>query len=91
MKQYLPFGKEIIPTEEQVREQQWLFEQYDFFGIPYGILDGQDEGQLTEKDIDREQAKLLISEGKTLPLDLQERLLLYKKLELAEGTSEGKR
>lgn len=86
MSSYLPLGRKIMPTKEQVKTQQVNFDRYDYYGIPYGIIDGTDEGKLTPKDIDREQAKLFISQGKQLPKDLERRLLNYKQSELREKT-----
>jgi hypothetical protein len=84
MAQYLPFGTQIVPTEEQIKEQELKFEQYDYYGIPYGIFDDSNdgEGNLTKKDIDREKARLLIMKREIIPDDLKVRLLQYKEQDL---------
>ena len=80
MARYLPFKREMIATDEQVRERNAKFAKYEAYGIPYGILDDtHGEGKRTSIDKDREQARLLIMQGKNLPKDLEERLLKYKK------------
>lgn len=80
MSQYLPLGKQIIPTEEQVRAQQLKFEKYDYYGIPYGNFDTEEcgEGNISKKENDREQARMFIMTGKRIPKDLEIRLLQYK-------------
>lgn len=86
MSQYFPFGKQIVPTQEQVKDQQLKFQKYDYYGIPYGYFDTSEEGEgyKSKKEIDREKARLLILSGKNIPKDLEIRLLQYKKQELAE-------
>lgn len=81
MSRYLPYGKELIPTEEQIEQQQIKFKRYNYYGVPYGEFDGNDygEGRLSQKDKDIEQARILIMAGKEIPKDLENRLLEYKK------------
>lgn len=81
MSRYLPYGKELIPTEEQIEQQQIKFKRYNYYGIHYGEFDGNDygEGRLSQKDKDIEQARILIMAGKEIPKDLENRLLEYKK------------
>lgn len=80
MSKYLPFGRELVMTKEQMAQQENKFEAYDFYGIPYGIIDDTRDGEqfATKKDIDREKARLLIMQQKPLPKDLEQRLLRYK-------------
>lgn len=86
MSQYLPFGKKIIPTQEQVEKQQYKFKQYDYYGIPYGNFDMSDDGEgyKSQKDIDREKARLLIIKREQIPKELGSKLLEYKQQELSE-------
>ena len=86
MNQYYPFGKQIIPTQEQVEAQQLKFKKYDYYGIPYGYFDTSKEGEgnTSKKERDRENARLLIMSGKSIPKDLETRLLQYKQQELVE-------
>lgn len=82
MSRYLPFGREIIPTQRQVQFQQYKFQQYDYYGIPYGMFDASNEGeghQTTQRDKDIEEARLFINSQQPLPSDLKERLLKHKK------------
>lgn len=77
---YLPFGKEIIPTKDEIENQIRIFKQYDYYGIPYGYFDSVGEGEqfMTQRDIDISSARILIMQGKQLPKDLEHRLLEYK-------------
>lgn len=86
MSQYLPFGKQIIPTQEQVKEQTLKFEQYDYYGIPYGSFDASEEGEgfKSQKEIDREKARLLIMQGKSIPKELADKLISYKEQEFVD-------
>lgn len=83
MEQYLPFGKQIIPSQEQIEAQKTKFKKYDYYGIPYGYFDTSKDGEGydSKKERDREQARLLIMSGKNIPKDLEIRLLEYKKQE----------
>ena len=79
MSKYLPFGKEIKQTEEQIKAQKIRLEKFEFYGIPYDSLDGfGDENQSSQVDQDRSVARLLILQEKEIPKDLEERLLEYK-------------
>mgnify|MGYP003315363815 FL=1 len=80
MSSYLPFGQKITPTNEQVKAQQIKFERYDYYGIPYGQFDTL-ENEEGHKEKDREEARLLIMKGESIPKDLENRLLQYKKQE----------
>lgn len=84
MSQYLPFGREIIMTNEQIAHQDNMFNMYETYGIPYGILDSEYDGEqyISAKDKDRETARMLITQHKEIPNDLKERLLQYKKQEI---------
>lgn len=87
MSSYLPFGQKITPTNEQVKAQQIKFERYDYYGIPYGQFDTLEngEGHWSKKEKDREEARLLIMKGESIPKDLENRLLQYKKQEHKEA------
>ena len=80
---YLPFGREIVLTDEQQAQQKRKFDLYDEYGIPYGIFDGTHVGEQfrSQKDKDRDAARILIMQGKDIPEDLKERLLSYKNQE----------
>ncbi|MBO5388341.1 MAG: hypothetical protein J6A59_09405, partial [Lachnospiraceae bacterium] len=61
------------------------FQKYDYYGIPYGDFDtSEGEGYKSEKEVDRENARLLILSGKSIPKDLEIRLLQYKQQEILE-------
>lgn len=79
MAAYLPFGKKSNPSKERIRSQQDKFKKYDYYGIPYGCFDGNDEGNFSQYEQDCEEARLLILQGKELPEELAKRLLEYKK------------
>lgn len=82
MSQYLPYGKKIVPTQAQMEQQTLKFQQYEYYGIPYDYFDGAEgEGYKSQKDVDREKARLLILSGKEIPEDLATRLLQYKQNE----------
>ena len=83
MSQYLPFGKKIVPTQEQIEKQTLIYKRYDFYGLPYGHFDASEEADVysTQKAVDREKARLLILEGKAIPKELEAKLLEYKKQE----------
>lgn len=79
MAKFLPFGREIIATDEQIQKRDVIFEQYEMYGIPYGVLDATcGEGKRTEIEKDREAARLLIMQGRDIPQDLRTRLIQYK-------------
>lgn len=75
--QYLPLGYKP-QTQEQLKVQETIFEQYEYYGIPYGIFDGSDETDADIIEMDREEAKLLIMRGEEIPPDLAAKLLEYK-------------
>ena len=79
MAKYLPFGKELVATDEQMKARKEKFNQYEMYGIPYGILDDSC-GEVGRSPIeqDRETARLLIMQGKAIPQDLSKRLLEHK-------------
>ena len=64
-------------TEKEIEAQEARELQYDFFGIPHDIFDGDEHDD--QRDKDYEEAHYLIMVGKQLPEDLKERLLIYKK------------
>lgn len=77
---YLPLGYQP-QTEEELKEQQARFDAYEFYGIPYGILDSENEEKKEEDlniEIDRNEARSYILQNKPLPEDLAKRLLAYK-------------
>ena len=84
MSKFLPFGKQIIPTEEQVIKQKSIFSKYEYYGIPYGNFDTSEagEGFKSQKEVDREKARLLIMQGKSIPQELEDKLLKYKQQEV---------
>lgn len=83
---YLPLGY-LERTQEQIDEQERKFKLYDYYGIPYGILDGGHDCSCMDmqKEIDREDARLLIMQGKEIPRDLEDKLMRYKLEDEAVG------
>ena len=80
MGQYFPYGKKVIPTEAQIEQQEFIFKQYDYYGIPYGDFDKSNDGEgyATQKEIDRDTARLFILKGEIIPRELEDALLKYK-------------
>ena len=76
-KSFLPLGY-VPQTEEQIAETERRENLYDYYGIPYGIFDGDEKEDSTEIEKDRTEAQILIMQGKEIPKDLEERLLRYK-------------
>lgn len=75
--QYLPLGYKP-QTPEQLQEQEARFKRYDYYGIPYGIIDDPEDEEITQIEIDQVEAVTLILQGKEIPKDLEQRLLSYK-------------
>lgn len=67
---------------DKIELQEYKFSMYDLYGIPYGILDGEQdgEGNIIEKERDYDKARVLIMQCKRLPEDLKQRLLQYKEV-----------
>lgn len=78
MRAYYPFGEKLKPSKQMVLEQENMFKQYDYYGIPYGIIDANSEEKMTQKEIDREKAKLFIASKEPIPQELVSKLLRYK-------------
>lgn len=79
MSSYLPFGKRLEATEADIEAESLKFKQYEYYGIPYGYFDLiEGTESLTEKDKQRNEARLLILEGKSIPPELGDKLLEYK-------------
>lgn len=76
-KSFLPLGY-VPQTEEQITETERRENLYDYYGIPYGIFDGDEKVDSIEIEKDRTEAQILIMQGKEIPKDLEERLLRYK-------------
>ena len=76
-KSFLPLGY-VPQTEEQIAETERREKLYDYYGIPYGIFDGDENVDSIEIEKDRTEAQILIMQGKEIPKDLEERLLRYK-------------
>lgn len=76
-KSFLPLGY-VPQTEEQITETERRENLYDYYGIPYGIFDGDEKDDSIEIEKDRTEAQILIMQGKEIPKDLEERLLRYK-------------
>lgn len=72
--------REMVLDQSYILAQKRKFEAYDYYGIPYGIFDGNDDNSIeqSKREKDIEDARILIMEGKSLPKDLELRLLAYK-------------
>lgn len=77
IKSFLPLGY-VPQTDEQIAETERREKLYDYYGIPYGVFDGEEEIEFIEIEKDRTEAQILIMQGKEIPKDLEERLLRYK-------------
>ena len=71
---FLPLGYQP-QSEEEIKMTEEKEKLYEYYGIPYGVIDGtkEDENNI-EKEKDRTTAQILIMQGKTIPSDLEERL-----------------
>lgn len=78
---FLPLGYQP-QSEEEMKMTEEKEKLYEYYGIHYGVIDGskEDENNI-EKEKDRTTAQILIMQGKTIPSDLEERLLQYKENE----------
>lgn len=78
---FLPLG--FLPqTDEQIAETDRREKLYDYYGIPYGVFDGEKKNiEESEIEKDRTEAQILIMQGKEIPHDLEKRLLKYKEEE----------
>ena len=73
-----------LQTSETIAERQKLFALYDYYGIPYGVFD--DNSLFSNREKDWSKAIALIAEGKSIPKDLEKRLLEYKALRTDAST-----
>lgn len=67
-----------MAPQEEIAERERQYRLYDYYGIPYLMLDDAVEYDI-QKDIDRNHASDLIMRGLSIPKDLDERLLRYKR------------
>ena len=78
MSEYLPFGKSIKLTESEQSRNNTKFSLYEFYGIPYGYFDYEEDTLDYSRQSDINQARTLINLGEPIPEDLSKRLLEYK-------------
>ena len=75
---FLPLGYQP-QSEEEVKMTEEKEKLYEYYGIPYGVIDGlEKEEKELEIEKDRTTAQILIMQGKEIPEDLGKRLLQYK-------------
>ena len=74
---YRPYGKEMAISEEEKQKRERIFEQYEYYGIPYLQIDDDKECE-TQEDLDKMEARVYIMRGEEVPTDLAEKLLKYK-------------
>lgn len=67
------------PTEAEILKRKEQIKKLKSLGIEVNVLDGYDDPEEYEEDIDKLKASILIKQGKELPKDLEERLLQKKK------------
>lgn len=72
---FLPLGYQP-QSEEEIKMTEEKEKLYEYYGIPYGVIDGSEKDNDIEKD--RTAAQILIMQGKPIPADLEKRLLEYK-------------
>ena len=66
-------------TEQEIKAQERKLRLYDYYGIPYGKLDGcSSESDLTKDDFIHMKAEMLILKEEEIPKDLEEKLLKIK-------------
>lgn len=75
---FLPLGYQP-QTEEEIKMTEEKEKLYEYYGIPYGVIDGSEKDDKDlEVEKDRTMAQILIMQGKEIPADLEQRLLQYK-------------
>lgn len=74
---FLPLGYQP-QSEEEIKMTEEKEKLYEYYGIPYGVIDGSEEDNDIEIEKDRTTAQILIMQGKPIPADLEKRLLEYK-------------
>jgi hypothetical protein len=68
-------------TKEELLEQKRIEKLYIYYGLPYRVFD---EAPIPKDvEMDWSKASLLITQGKPIPKDLEERLFRYKEETLA--------
>lgn len=78
---FLPLGYQP-QSEEEIRMTEEKEKLYEYYGIPYGVIDGADNpNKEIEIEKDRTTAQILIMQGKEIPKELEQRLLQYKEEE----------
>lgn len=78
---FLPLGYQP-QSEEEIRMTEEKEKLYEYYGIPYGVIDGIDNpNKEIEIEKDRTTAQILIMQGKEIPKELEQRLLKYKEEE----------
>lgn len=78
---FLPLGYQP-QSEEEIRMTEEKEKLYEYYGIPYGVIDGTDNpNKEIEIEKDRTTAQILIMQGKEIPKELEQRLLQYKEEE----------
>ena len=78
----------MVDREKLAQQSKLRFRLYDYYGIPYGGFDtDEDAGEglfLSEKQQDRERARTLILGMQAIPKELADRLLKYKEQDQKE-------
>lgn len=74
------------PTEQEIKLSIEREKLYDYYGIPYAIFCELNIPKNVDKDWS--EAIVLISQGKPIPKDLEDRLLKYKKEKILEKVKE---
>ncbi len=64
------------PSQEELNKRKEREIIYDYYGIPYGVFDGNSTPKEVERDWSR--AISLLAKGEKIPKELEERLLKYK-------------
>ena len=77
---FLPLGYQP-QSEEEIKMTEEKEKLYEYYGIPYGVIDSSKEENDIEIEKDRTTAQILIMQGKTITADLEKRLLEYKENE----------
>ena len=86
---FLPLGYQP-QSEEEIKMTEAKEKLYEYYGIPYGVIDGSEkEDYDIEIEKDRTAAQILIMQGKPIPADLEKRLLEYKENEKNLGWPRG--
>lgn len=70
-----------IPYEIWNDNKDYIENQFNKYGIPYGVICGFGNVACSQKEIDRELARQYILHYQELPADLKKRLLKYKREE----------